>query len=242
MPNDPGTVTVTDPAATEVPKIIPVTGKNADKVVALAENSLIEMTEFKIGFKTVKEVGSDGKPTGVTTKREAFTLNLPLPTFQGIVTALQDEKQKEFILSVISEQVYAAARDQVTNNLEMKSQDELDLSLLTLEHIANVPPAERRGAGIPKETWDAFAKDYVSIMPALLEKPVENIQNASALFVKRLQPVKTNKPVLTLLKGYLSTWFASSAQAEEFQDVFKFLDEKIDEFLKKDDAELLVNL
>lgn len=233
-----------DPAATapEPEKIIPVTGKNADKIIPLAENGLIKMTEYKIGFKSVKEVDAEGKPTGVITKRQEFNLNLPLPTFEGLIHALQDDKQRAYILDVFADQIYDAARSQVNDSPEMKSQDELDVSLLTLEHIANVPKAERRGGGIQKETWDSFLKNYVEIMPALLEKPVENVQNAGAIFVKRLQPVKTNKPVLTLLKGYLSLWFQHSAMAEELQDVFKFLDEKIDELLKKDDAELLVNL
>lgn len=240
-PNDAGGTPAAETPA-EPPVIIPVTGKNADKVVALAENNFIVMTEYKIGFKSVKEVDNEGKPTGVVTKRTEFNLNLPLPTFEGVINALQDEKQRAFILDVLADQVYDAARSQVTENAEMKSQDELDLSLLTLDYISNVPKAERRGGGIAKETWDEFVKDYVSVMPALLEKPVENVANAAALFIKRLQPVKTNKAVLNLLKGYLSMWFSNSANAEEFSEVFKFLDEKIDALLKKDDAALLVNL
>jgi len=68
-------------------------------------------------------------------------------------------------------------------------------------------PSERKGAGIAKEVWKQFAEDYIAIMPSLQGKSVENVTNAAKIFVARMQPCKTNKPVLSRLKDYLNLYF-----------------------------------
>lgn len=223
-------------------KFIPVEGKNIEGVLKLKEHSCIEMVESKFTFRKVEEVDTDGKKTGVTTKREPVTLNIPMPTEDGILLALQDDKQKAFIVDVVQEQVRMQVRSLLGDQVDLKSQDELDLSQLTLEYIANISPETRRGGGISKETWDAFVEDYVSIMPALTDRPLEKVRNAAALFIKRLQPVKTHKVVLKQLKSYLDLWLLHTKLGEELAEVYQFLDKKIEEFLAKDDASYLESL
>jgi len=89
----------------------------------------------------------------------------------------------------------------------VNKQEDLDISKLTIDAIANLPPSERKGAGIAKEVWKQFAEDYIAIMPSLQGKSVENVTNAAKIFVARMQPCKTNKPVLSRLKDYLNLYF-----------------------------------
>lgn len=221
--------------ANEAAPPIPVEGINADKVSGLfnVARPQAKMTETSFSFRT--------DPMG--NKRPTLKLNIPLPTVDGLVEALSDEKMQEFLLDIVAAEIQKAARSQVSDESKpVNSQAELDLSKLTLSYLANLPAAERRGGGIAKETWEAFAGDYVAIMPALLDKPLDNVQNAATLLLKKFQPVKTNKKVIGLLKEYLALWFANTQNAEEFADCYAFLDNKADSLLAADEASLLANL
>lgn len=173
-------------------------------------------------------------------KRATIKLNLPVPTLEGLVEALGDEKQQNYVLSLLHDDIYKAARAQVDDEAKpVNEQGELNLEVLTLKHLAYLPPAERRGGGISKEIWEAFEKDYNAVMPALTGKEPERIANASTILVKRFQPVKTTKKIITFLREQLALWFQNSPNAEEYQEVYEFLDNKADELLKTDEAKLL---
>jgi hypothetical protein len=176
-------------------------------------------------------------------KRPTVELALPVPTEDGIQLMLKDEKQKAFLLEVLAEVVKDYARLQVGDeNNPVNKQEELDISKLTMEFIANIPPSERRGGGISKETWAEFFKDYLDVMPSVTGKKKEQVENAAKLFVARLQPVKTQKKILSFLKDQLGMWFTNTQQAEDFAEVYEFLSGKIEDLLKRDEAELLANL
>lgn len=230
-------------------------GINADVVNKLLHTPRphVLLEEFKFGFRTTKEEkknekgevvkGEDGKPVIVEHKRADIKLMLPVPTIDGLVEALQDEKQLTYVLGILKDEIYKAARMQVGDEEKpVNSQEELDLSKLTLHYLANQPPAERRGGGISKETWEAFAKDYIEVMPAVINKDADKVSNAAKILLAKFQPVKTNKPVIKVLKEYLSLWFSNSPNAEEFQECYDFLDSKADALLKVSDEELLTNL
>lgn len=176
-------------------------------------------------------------------KRATVELALPVPTEEGIQLMLKDEKQKSFLLEVLADVVKDYARLQVGDeNNPVNKQEELDISKLTMEFIANIPPAERRGGGISKETWAEFFKDYLEVMPSVTGKKKEQVENAAKLFVARLQPVKTQKKILSFLKDQLALWFTNTQAADEYSEVYEFLSGKIEDLLKRDEAELLANL
>ena len=54
-----------------------------------------------------------------------------------------------------------------------------------------------------------------------------------------LLPVKTNKPVIKLLRGQLDIYINATKNAEDFAECVKFLMEKADTLLSADEAELL---
>jgi hypothetical protein len=204
-------------------------------------------------------------------KRPTVELFIPVPTWDGfaalassadvvkndkgeVVTQKVDgkdvpvtigEKVRSLVLEMLADAAAGQGREQVGDEKNpVNKQEELNLSKLTLAYIACLPPAERRGGGISKETWEGFFKNYLEVMPAATGKKKEQVENAGKLFVARLQPVKTQKKILAFLKEQLNLWFTSAGTEaqEEFAEVYEFLGQKIDEFSKRDEAELLANL
>jgi hypothetical protein len=210
------------------------------------------------------------KKDEVGEKRPTVDLLIPVPTMEGFITAMQDEtrakvkvknekgeevevddkltngeKVQNLVLELLTDLVATHGRLQVTDEKNpVNKQEELDLNKLTLAFIANIPPSERRGGGISKETWADFFKDYVEVMLEKTGKKKEQVENAAKLLVSRLQPVKTQKKILAFLKDQLNLWFSSTTpdSQEEFAEVQEFLTGKIEEFMKRDEAELLANL
>lgn len=176
-------------------------------------------------------------------KRPTVELALPYPTKDTIVAMFQDEKQTAILMDLVNSLIEQHAREQVGDEKNpVNKQEELDLSKLTIDFISKIPPGERRGGGIAKETWETFYTDYVEVMVAATGKAKENVENAGKIFLARLQPVKTQKKILAFLEQQLAHWFTSSQQQEELGEVYEFLTEKIKALLAADEAALLANL
>lgn len=175
-------------------------------------------------------------------KRPTVELQIPAATPDLLVDILdKGGKPLDLLLEVVTDTLISQARQQVNAN-EQITQETLNVKEISWDFIANLPPKERRGGGISKEDWESFQEDYITVMPGLTGKTLDQVTNAAKLFVARLQPVKTNKLFLGKLQEQLSIWFSKSESAEDFQDLYEFLDNKMTELLKKDDAELLANI
>lgn len=204
------------------------------------ETPLTQPHEVEFFFKTVED-----KDTKEKTKRPNVKLTIPVLTIEGLVAGLTDadDKIKFFILDTINEEIVRAARIQVDSDVKpVNKTEELDLSLLTLKFLANQPASERRGGGIAKEVWEAFATDYATVIQSAAGKTKEQAENAAAILAKKLQPAKSKKPVLQYLKTQLALYVAHTKELEEFKSCVEFLDNKIDAFLSIDDEALLANL
>jgi len=176
-------------------------------------------------------------------KRDTVELQLPKPTFDGILAALEVEKQAQYVIDcVFADQVFQAKLQVGHETSPVNKQEDLDISKLTIDAIANLPPSERKGAGIAKEVWKQFAEDYIAIMPSFKARVLRMSRMLQKIFVARMQPCKTNKPVLSRLKDYLNLYFTKTSIQEDMQEVYTFLNEKIEAFLKLDEATLLQNL
>lgn len=176
-------------------------------------------------------------------KRDTVELDkLPVPSVEGVVEILQaGGKQLELLLSAVAEVVIAQARS-ILNDNETMTAATFPLEQLSWEAIASMPEAEKRGRGIPKELWEQFANDYITVMPALTGKTAEQVGNAAKLFINKFQAVKTNKQVLGYLQEQLAIYISNSSNAEEFADCVKFLNDKAETLLAADDSALLNNL
>lgn len=179
-------------------------------------------------------------------KRAPITLTLPVPTWDGLVASLrtdEGDKKKTYILSLLEDAIIEAARAQVGDtDKPVNKQDELDVSKLTLDFLANEPRVDRRGRGIDKETWDAFEADYITIISGLTELSEKQAAVASNLFAKKLSSVKTNKPVLHALAKRLEQWAGNTPNLGDFEDLYKYLAGKLETYITAPDQDLLGNL
>lgn len=178
-------------------------------------------------------------------KKPSVSLTIPVLTYTGLVQALKDEKQRELIIDFVNAELIGLARQQVDDTEKpVTSQEQLDISKISLEYLANLPPAQRRGGGIPKETWELFAEDYTKVMSAITSKTPEQIGLATKLLVAKFQPVKTQKEVVSKLLDNLHTYAASDiADLEQFEKCYLFLENKAEELLKANLQEnVLANL
>lgn len=202
-------------------------------------DNMVDVKEIKFFFKTIT---TEVEGVEVKNKRPTVELQLPVPSIEGIVKIFNEGgKGLELLQEVVSQTIFDRARDLV-NDREDINQENFPLDELTWEKIANLPKAERRGGGIDKETWEEFGKDYVSVMPGVTGKKQEAIANAVKLLLAKFNPVKTNKPVLKLLKEQLAMYTVHSPNAETYTDCIKFLTDKADALINMDDAALLANL
>lgn len=191
--------------------------------------------EVKFNFRTVKD-----EATGLETKRASIEAKIPVPSVEGIIAILEaGGKSLELLLDTCADVIYQRGREILADNDKLT---ELPLEGLSWEAIANLPKAERKGRGIPAETWKEFSEDYIAVMPGVTGKSAEQVGNAAKIFVNKFQAVKTNKPVLELLVQQLGVYLTSSGNAENFQDCVEFLINKADALLKADEKELLAAL
>ena len=201
----------------------------------------IEKIAAKFSFRTVK---TKDEKTGleVENKRPTIELELPLITVQGVVAALQaGGKQLELVIEACRQVQLDRARELV-NEDESVTSENFKYEEISWAKIAELPKAQRRGGGIDKETWEAFGKDYVAVMPAATGKSEEQVTNAAKILLNKFQAVKNSKPHLKLLSEQLAIYLNTSPNAEQFSECVAFLVGKADTFLKMDDADLLANL
>ncbi len=210
----------------------PATPAHANVVIPNFDNK-VEKYQYKFNFKK-DEFGN---------KRPSVELVLPVPSVEGIVAMMEaGGKQLELLQEAVAAVVLQQARTLV-NDKEDISQENFPFEKITWEFISNIAPKERKGGGIASEVWDAFAKDYVAVMPAVTGKSAEAVGNAAKIFLNKFSgSFKTNKPAIELLKGQLAIYIANTQRAEEFAECVDFLSSKADTLLNQTEEDLLKNL
>ncbi len=197
----------------------------------------VNVKPVKFSFKKTKD-----KDTGVEIIREAVQLAIPYLSVQGIITVLQDGgKELELLLEAIENVVNAAARELLYDDTTLNAAT-FPADKISWKAIANMPKAQRRGGGIPKETWDAFALDYASIMPEAAGKRMDQIEAALKVLMNKFANAKTNTPVLTVMIEQLTIYADASENIEEHSECVAFLLNKAETYLNVSPEELLGNL
>jgi hypothetical protein len=196
------------------------------------------LREFKFTFKKQKVTNEEG----VEVKRPPVVLLVPIPTWEGLVDAMSsDAKVAAFVLDLCEEAIKDQVREQLGDNERpVNSQAELDTTKLSLSYIANLPKSERTGGGISKDTWVEWEKDYVEVMKEL--RGEEKAARAGKLFVGRFSQVKTDKQALKFLREQLQIWAERTTNAEDFVEVYSYLDNRANDLLTKDNVSQLANL
>lgn len=215
------------------------TAENQAAVEAAAPKQIIPNFDQKVDLKEYK---FHFKKDELGNKRETIELKLPVPSVEGLVHILETGgKGLDLLLNAVGDVVASQARAILNEDATMTAA-KFPIDQTIWQFIADMPEAEKRGRGIPKETWEEFAADYLAIMPGLTGKTEEQVNLAAKLFLNKFQSVKTNKPVIKKLKEQLAIYTNGSPQAESFYDCVKFLDEKADSLLQADEAAMLANL
>lgn len=176
-------------------------------------------------------------------KRPNVELSVPVPKLEKLAEVIEhaytknDEgkevltKEAELLLEAVQDIIQLEVRGYVQDNLDV-SPENFPYDKFTWEAIANQDKVSRRGAGIPKETWEAFSKDYIATMPALTGKTAEQVGNAAKIFVRKFKDVAGNTPIIKKLQEQLSIYISNSKQAEEYTDVLEFLTKKAEDMTK----------
>jgi len=189
----------------------------------------VSLVEMKFRFK--KDKMGNQRPT-VELK------NVPVPNENYVITILEKGgKELKLLLEVMASTVRSAAAAIVGDD-EKITPESFPFAKITWEAIANQERAER--ATISQETWEAFAKEYLEIMPALTNKDPEQLGNAIAVYMKKFAIVKTNKKVLEKLKEQLTIFVENTKNGEDFADIIELLQGKLELYLNSNDVELLI--
>lgn len=193
----------------------------------------VSLVEMKFRFK--KDKMGNQRPT-VELK------SVPVPNENYVIEILEkgpvaQNKELKLLLEVMASTVRSAAAAIVGDD-EKITPENFPFAKITWEAIANQERAER--ATIPQETWEAFAKEYLEIMPALTNKDAEQLGNAIAVYVKKFSIVKTNKKVLEKLKEQLTIFVENTKNGEDFADIIELLQGKLELYLNSNDVELLI--
>lgn len=205
--------------------------ENQNEITANFDNK-VDVRSFKFNFKK-DELGN---------KRNSVEVNLPVPSVEGVIQILQaGGKSLELLLDSVADVIASQARS-IVNDKEDINQDNFPIEKLDWDFIANLPKAERRGGGIPKELWEAFAKDYIEVMPAITGKSIDAVSNAAKIYLNKFNAVKTSKPHLKLLSEQLGLYLNNSQNVEQFTDCVEFLLNKADTLLNTSEEDLLANL
>lgn len=214
------------------------------KTIALPEgfDNKVEFRPYKFSFKTAIIKDDEGNEIGKS-KRPTVELTLPVPSVEGCIAALEsgDKKQINLILEAMENIVLSKARE-VVNDKEDVSQESFPFNEITWEAIANAPEAERKGRGIPAETWKEFSADYISVMPALTGKTEKQVGAAAEILVDKFNKLRSNKDykkIVRLLVDQLAIYMSNSPNADQFMDCVVFLTEKGQKILTAEEVSVL---
>lgn len=216
---------------------------------------LVNKKDVKFNFRTTDILDEakagqvdpkTNKPFTKEWKRPSLTMALPMITAGGLIAAMQaGDKTTELVLDAVNEVIINRHRGLINEKIESDpsvnlSPELFDLNLLNLVAIANLPKSER-GAGISKDAWAAFVKDYKETMSsdeAIAQfadhKPrsPEVLEKHGILLAGKFNQVRSRKDVVGQMLGFLDIWVDTSKNAEEHQACYELLRNKGDAILK----------
>lgn len=191
------------------------------------------------GKEVPRMVTKNGKSVRDTVKRPSVVVSLPIPDVDGIIAmAKEGGKGLNLLKEAMEAIVFSAARDIVDSDAAITSSD-FPKDKVTWEFLASQDREDRRQRGISRETWAEFKNDYIQVIVAATEKPLEKVQKAAAFHLSKYQPVMSNKPVLRALENQLAIYIENSTNAENFEPIIMLLSEKLTAYQALDDIELV---
>lgn len=202
---------------------------------------MVDTKEVTFTFRKTKD-----SETGVVTKRDNIVAKVHYPSIEGIIKMLNEGGKSLELLQSSVENTINEYIKQVLGDDPTITSDNFPTDKVTWDVIANLPDTERRGRGIPKETWEAFIEAYIEVMPGVIGKPVDVVKKQAAILGQKFQPLKNHEKKNELLPKFLEmlTLFTNTyPEADQYSGVIEFLIKKADEFMNVDkSADLAENL
>lgn len=169
-------------------------------------------------------------------KRPTVTLQIGVPSLDGVATLLasEDQKVQALVVSLVQDTLTGYVRKFVEDDADF-DQAKFDALVaegkISIEAIANLPRSERNTIG--KEDLEEFAKDYVAYMPAITGKDVKKVQMAAGLFIERFKRVAGDNAILTVLQTQLGQFVegVSEEVLSKNERVVIYLTSKLEELL-----------
>lgn len=169
-------------------------------------------------------------------KRPTVTVEHDVPNADGIMEALSsgDEKVVGLITSTVQGVIISHLRGYVDSDADF-DQAKCDAlyseGKISLEAIANLPKSER--SMLTKEDLEAFAKDYMEIMPEVTGKAKEKVAAAAGLFIERYKRVAGDNAVLAVLQEQLTTFIENAGDevVGRHEKALTYLVAKVEELL-----------
>lgn len=199
-----------------------------------AHNPLVDVKEVTFNFRKTKDT-----ETGVETKRTAVTAKIPVPSIEGIVKMLEEGGKSLELLQTAVESTITDYVKQLLGDDEKITSENFPYDLVSWEIIATLPDTERRGRGIPKETWEDFIKSYIEIMPSLIGKSVDVVKKQASILAQKFQPLKNHEKKNELLPKFiemLTLYVNNAPEAEQFTGPIEFLIQKAEQFMKAEQS------
>lgn len=181
---------------------------------------------------------SKDKETGVETSRENILLNVPVPSIEGIVDILENgdsrPKELELLLSAVHNVVIDSIKDALAEDTTLTAEN-FPLAKYTFAEIANAPESERSGRGLDKELLQAFAADYIEVMPAASGKEVKVVEKQAAIMLQRFTPIRNHAQKEQIIEGFknaLNLYVNATENLEDFAGVVDYLQKRLDSLAK----------
>ena len=169
-------------------------------------------------------------------KRPTVTVEYDAPSAEGVMELLGSDDPK--VVSLVTETIQGLltgyVRGFVDNDADF-DQAKLDQLVaegkISIEAIANLPKSER--SMLTKEDLEAFATDYLAIMPEVTGKSAERVAAAAGLFIERFKRCAGDNDVLSVLQDQLAVFVeaASPEVCEKHDRAINFLATKVAELL-----------
>lgn len=220
------------------------------------DKQLVSMQPAKFSFRTTAKIDGDTgqvvkdeKGAEVKWKRDTFVVPVPLLTMSGLIAALQTgDKSAELALEQANDVILQRVRGMIAEKIEadpnvVLTPEMIETSKLNFLDIALLPRGER-GAGISKEEFVAFAKDYIEVMqsdeavaafPDKQKRSLDVLNTHANLLTGKLNQVRSRKDVVEKLDTFLDIWATVSKNAEEHVSVYELLKAKAKVILEGDD-------
>lgn len=218
-------------------------------ISAQLETKLVQMGDVNFHFRTTDVPDPDkideidpktGKQPTKEWKRPTLKMSLPLLTKAGLIAALEaDDKTTQFMIDIANTAITDRMRGLITKavdddaTVELKP-EQFDLNNLTLVAIANLPKGER-GAGIPKEDWISFGKDYkatmstpeaTDLMPDKTARSPEVLDKHVTLITGKFNQIRSRKDTVKQMLGFLDIWAQVTKNGDEHVACYEHLLEK----------------